>query len=301
MDNFYVYMYLRTNNSEHGKAETPYYVGKGRGKRAYSRNRKLTRRPLDPSRIVFVATDLTELEAFQEETRLIKLYGRIDLGTGCLRNRTDGGEGQCGRTQPEEEKRRKSEWMKAHPNRGNALLIETCHTPEARARAAASNRGKKRSDEFVRAQSERMKGKSHPAWNKGIPRTEEQRKHHSELLTGRKQTPEVIVKRADAIKESSLKMFGCTGIDRRRMRRRERYAELHPETGKLHGNTGKKASEETKAKMSISQLCRVRKVLTHCKNGHLRTSENVRANGKGCVICHRQWAQRKTAIQQEPQ
>jgi len=222
-------MYLRANNSEYGTAGTPYYVGKGRGNRAYSKNRKITRRPTDPSRIVFVAIGLTEQEAFQEETRLIKQYGRIDLGTGCLRNRTDGGEGQCGRIQPEEEKRRKSEWMKAHPNRGNALLIETCHTPEARAKAAANNRGKKRSDEFVRAQSERMKGKSHPAWNKGIPRTEEQRKQHSELLTGRKQTLEAVAKRAAANKESSLKMFGCTGHERRKMRRRERYAELQAE------------------------------------------------------------------------
>lgn len=218
-------MYLRENNSEHGAAGTPYYVGKGRGNRAYSKNRKITRRPTDPSRIVFVAIGLTEHEAFQEETRLIKQHGRIDLGTGCLRNRTDGGEGQCGVILSEERKRYNSEWMKAHPNDGNRLLAITCHTPEARAKAAASNRGKKRSDEFVRAQSERMKGKSHPAWNKGIPRTEEQRKQHSELLTGRKQTSEAVAKRAAANKESSLNMFGCTGIERRRMRRRERYAE----------------------------------------------------------------------------
>ncbi len=283
-------MYLRTNNSEHGKAETPYYVGKGRGKRAYSRNRKLTRRPVDPSRIVFVATGLTELEAFQEETRLIKQYGRIDLGTGCLRNRTDGGEGQSGRLVTEEERKRKSEWMRAHPNDGNRLIAVTCHTPEVRAKAAESNRGKVRSPEFLRAQSERMKGKSHPAWNKGIPRTEEQRRRHSELLTGRKQSVLAVAKRAEANRESSLKMFGCTGIERRRMRRRERYAELLQGKEKGHGNLGKKASEETRLKMSIAQRNREREMPTHCKNGHPRIPENIRANGKGCVICHRQWA-----------
>ena len=218
-------MYLRSNDSKNGKAGTPYYVGKGKGNRAYSNHSRHTPTPSDLSKIVVVASGMKEAEAFQEETRLIKQYGRIDLGTGCLRNRTDGGEGQSGRLVTEAERRRKSEWMKAHPNDGNRLLAITCHTPEARAKAAASNRGKKRSDEFVRAQSERMKGKSHPAWNKGIPRTEEQRKQHSELLTGRKQTPEAVAKRAAANKESSLKMFGCAGIERRRMRRRERYAE----------------------------------------------------------------------------
>ena len=39
---------------------------------------------------------MTEPDAFQSEMLLISLYGRIDLGTGCLRNRTDGGEGLYG-------------------------------------------------------------------------------------------------------------------------------------------------------------------------------------------------------------
>jgi hypothetical protein len=60
-----------------------------------------------------------------------------------------------------------------------------------------------------------------------------------------------------------------------------------------------KVSEETKAKMRYSAHRGMRESLTHCKNGHLRTPENVRANGKGCVICHRQWAQRNNAVQQE--
>ena len=211
-----------------GTIGSPYYIGKGHGKRAFAKHGNVPL-PNDKSKIIILFVGLSEEEANAEEKRQIALYGRIDLGTGCLRNRTNGGEGQCGVILSEERKRYNSEWMKAHPNDGNRLLAITCHTSEARAKAAASNRGKKRSDEFVRAQSERMKGKSHPAWNKGIPRTEEQRKQHSELLTGRKQTLEAVAKRAAANKESSLKMFGCTGHERRKMRRRERYAELQAE------------------------------------------------------------------------
>jgi hypothetical protein len=184
MDNFYVYMYLRSKNSKHGAAGTPYYVGKGRRMRAYSKEHRV-QPPVDQTMIVFAACDLSEPNAHAEEIRLIAFYGRIDNGTGCLRNLTDGGEGVTGRIQPEEERRRRSEWMKAHPNEGNEHPL--WHTPEARAKAAASNRGRKSSPEYCRAQSERMKGKSHPAWNKGIPRSEEQRRRHSELMTGRSQ------------------------------------------------------------------------------------------------------------------
>jgi hypothetical protein len=115
-----VYMYLRANNSEHGIAGTPYYVGKGRGDRAYSTNRKITRRPTDLSRIVFVATGLKEPDAFQLEMLLIYIHGRIDLGTGCLRNKTDGGEGQHGVHKPHTEEWK--QWMKEHPNSGQFKL-----------------------------------------------------------------------------------------------------------------------------------------------------------------------------------
>ncbi len=63
--------------------------------RAYSKNHRV-RPPVDKSMIVFVARGLSEPDAHAEEKRLIAQYGRIDNGTGCLRNLTDGGEGQCG-------------------------------------------------------------------------------------------------------------------------------------------------------------------------------------------------------------
>jgi hypothetical protein len=93
---FYVYVFLRAKDSEHGKKGTPYYVGKGHGNRAFSFQRKGAPRPQDDSYIAFVQEGLTEQEALSLERYCILLYGRIDIGTGILRNLTDGGDGVCG-------------------------------------------------------------------------------------------------------------------------------------------------------------------------------------------------------------
>lgn len=89
MKNYYVYEYLREDG-------TPYYVGKGKNNRAFVNNRTIPK-PVDSSRIKLVEQDLTEEDAFNLEIKLISLYGRKDLGTGILRNLTNGGEGVSGR------------------------------------------------------------------------------------------------------------------------------------------------------------------------------------------------------------
>lgn len=85
----YVYIYLRKSDL------TPYYVGKGIGHRSTQKHK--VKVPTDKDRIIYVATELTDIGAIAIERRLIKWYGRKDVGTGILRNLTDGGEGSCGR------------------------------------------------------------------------------------------------------------------------------------------------------------------------------------------------------------
>ena len=79
---FYTYMWLREDG-------TPYYVGKGTSIRAYRKHKKQMPPPRERI-VVYGAAD--EADALETEIALIWYYGRKDLGMGCLRNMTDGGE-----------------------------------------------------------------------------------------------------------------------------------------------------------------------------------------------------------------
>lgn len=105
--NYYTYAYLRGDG-------TPYYIGKGQGKRLYEKHKrkgqkdfkpKLKNGSIDKNRIIFLKKNLTEEEAFRHEVYMISLFGRKDLKTGILINMTDGGDGVSGSVLSEERKK----------------------------------------------------------------------------------------------------------------------------------------------------------------------------------------------------
>ena len=88
MSSFYTYAYLREDG-------TPYYIGKGKGNRAYSKHRKHIKVP-NKNKILILKNNLTEKEAFKHEIYMINIFGRKDLGSGILINLSDGGDGVSG-------------------------------------------------------------------------------------------------------------------------------------------------------------------------------------------------------------
>ena len=120
MKEYYTYAYLRED-------KTPYYIGKGKGNRLYKRGSRVFAPPKDKSKIIYLKKNLTEEEAFKHEIYMIDVFGRIDLGTGILHNRTDGGDGVSGYIPSEETRKKISVATKGknHPMYGKTLSDET--------------------------------------------------------------------------------------------------------------------------------------------------------------------------------
>jgi hypothetical protein len=140
----YTYLWLREDG-------TPYYVGKGRKCRATETHRaghKLSPPPTD--RIILQEWPNEEL-ALEAERFLIAYYGRKDLGTGCLRNLTDGGEGITG-------VKFSSETLKRKRAAGKVSGFKPGHVP--------ANKGKKTDPEVLARLSVIRTGKllGHPYW-----------------------------------------------------------------------------------------------------------------------------------------
>ena len=153
---FYTYAYLRED-------KTPYYIGKGQGNRAYNKNRRV-RPPRDKSRIIFLKKNLLEEEAFKHEIYMIAVFGRKDLGTGILHNRTNGGEGTSNHGTPEQrsEIARKSQANRTSEQRSEiAKKFQANKTPEQRSEIAKkrqANLTPEQKEEFARRMSELNKG-----------------------------------------------------------------------------------------------------------------------------------------------
>lgn len=103
MNKFYTYCIIDPRDCQ------PFYVGKGTGHRMYDHwkhrnakrmtNMRLKYRLLELDKLhikpvyVQVLVNVTSTEALAKEIELIASYGRLDIGTGCLCNLTEGGDG----------------------------------------------------------------------------------------------------------------------------------------------------------------------------------------------------------------
>ena len=179
---YYIYSYLREDYS-------PYYIGKGSGKRAYNKGSKEVKPPRDKSRIRILKVDLTEEEAFLLEKLYILMFGRIDSGTGILRNRSDGGDGASGAIKSKEtrEKLRQANLGKKKPKEVGEKISKALTgrklSEEVKAKLRAGHKGRKCTEEHKRKVSEAKKGFKHTEEAKRLMGINQRKKAKPHKLT----------------------------------------------------------------------------------------------------------------------
>ena len=147
---YYTYAYLRED-------KTPYYIGKGKGRRIYQTIGKPCNKP-PKDKIIFLKQNLTEEEAFKHEIYMISVFGRKDLGTGILHNRSDGGEGSSNPSEETRKKMSEAKKGKKHSEETRKKHSENCrgsknhfygkyHTEETKEKLKEINIGKNLSEE----------------------------------------------------------------------------------------------------------------------------------------------------------
>lgn len=190
---FYTYIYY-----DPSKNNEPFYVGKGKDKRAWDHLRLDKRnyfinklkgmisKGIQP--IIGIYGGLDEEFAFFLEKELISHYGRRDIGTGCLCNMTDGGEGFSGGVMSAESRKKIAE---SNRNLDYVAIGK---------KVSIALTGKKLSPEHVEKIAAKKRGST--PWNKGKTMDEEFGKKVSEAQKGRVQSEESKKKLSESMKAS---------------------------------------------------------------------------------------------------
>jgi hypothetical protein len=170
----YVYRHIRNDKNE------PFYIGIGSDLN-YKRSKETARRSDLWKRIAtkgytveIMLDNITTDFAKIKEVEFIKLYGRKDLGTGCLANMTDGGDGTYGKVYGEEYRRKLSETAK---NRDPLLVAEQTKrmidarkrlifTEQIREKLSNSHKGKIFSESHKKNLSVSKSGANNPMFGK---------------------------------------------------------------------------------------------------------------------------------------
>lgn len=193
---YYVYAYIRTNDSSTSIAGTPYYIGKGKDDRAIKKHRNL--KIPDDNMIVIIEENLTDIGAIAIERRLIKWWGRKDNGSGILCNLTDGGEGN-----PHSENSKiaiSSSLKELYKNNPEYIINRT--TPEANSKRSASLVGRKYPKRTTRINNEES----------NIKRSESLKKYFSEnaMSAERKEKISLSIKNKGPLSEKKCEYCGKT-------------------------------------------------------------------------------------------
>jgi len=234
--------------------DEPFYFGKGVLSRAYSHRKEALKLWNDPTaknsnpirnRIIhklweqgldfiedIIFTKLDNMTACEYEIEAIAVYGRIDLGTGCLANLTNGGEGAIGLIFSEEHKRKLSEnhWDCSGENHP---LWNTYH-----------------SEETIKLMSEVKIGENNPRW--GAHWSEEWKQELSIKYTGEGNP---FYHREHDLKARESMSISHTGVPLSEDHK-QAIKDGHPRlTGEDHWAWGTHQSEETKNKRAKSIRC----------------------------------------------
>lgn len=137
MKEYYTYAYLREDR-------TPYYIGKGQNRRAYSRNHRVNLPPRD--RIIILKRFDNEDDAYKHEEYMIFVLGCKYNDTGILQNLCNGGRNNTtGYKHSLKECKKRSERMM-----NNKVWSGRNHSDETKRKLSKARKGKPLSEEHIK-------------------------------------------------------------------------------------------------------------------------------------------------------